>query len=175
MGSFTNIGGRGTYCFTSVVYAAPSLDCSATQGLEPYHVYLTPTEGFTTRTIDISANVNLEADCPWPFDKTQVPINGHIRIPHGDGPFPLVIAAYGNGAEHSTSSYLHLCELLASHGIIAAMIDLDFLNGFNWAENDERSRLHSEHLKQFQIWNALDGHPLAGKIDLSMVVIIPDD
>lgn len=67
---------------------------------------------------------------------------------------------------------MYLCELLASHGIIAATIDVNFLNGFNFGENDGRAIVHLEHIKQFQIWNAQAGHSLAGKVDLSRVMII---
>jgi hypothetical protein len=42
--------------------------------------------------------------------------------------------------------------LFASHGIIAATIDVNFLNGFNFGENDARAIVHLEHLKQFRTW-----------------------
>ena len=46
--------------------------------------------------------------------------------------------AHGNHdpLENSTPGYLYLCQLLASHGIIAATIDVNFLNGGNFGEND---------------------------------------
>lgn len=174
MNNFTNPGEGGTYSFTSVVYAAPNLDYSTGQGLEQYHIYHTPTAGFLTRRIDISDIANFDASYSWPFDNTQIPINGHIRIPEGDGSFPLAVFAHGNhnAADNSTPGYLYLCELLASHGIITATIDVNFLNGINLGENDGRAIIHLEHIKQFQIWNAQAGHPLAGKVDLSKVMII---
>jgi hypothetical protein len=174
MSNLTNPGEQGTYSFTSVVYAASNLDYSTGQGLEQYHIYHTPTAGFVTRRIDISDIANFDASYPWPFDNTQVPINGHIKIPEGDGSFPLAVFAHGNhnAAENSTPGYLYLCELLASHGIIAATIDVNFLNGINLGENDGRAIAHLEHIKQFQIWNGQAGHPLEGKVDLSRVMII---
>jgi hypothetical protein len=174
MSNLTNPGERGAYSFTSVVYAAPNLDYSTGQGLEQYHIYHTPTAEFVTRRIDISDLANFDASYPWPFDNTQVPINGHIRIPEGDESFPLAVFAHGNhdAAENSTPGYLYLCELLASHGIIAATIDVNFLNGSNRGENDGRAIVHLEHIKQFQIWNTQAGHPLAGKVDLLRVMII---
>ena len=130
MSNLANPGEQGLLSFKSVVYAAPDLDYSTGQGLEQYHVYHTPTDGFVTRRLDISDIANFDASYPWPFDNSQVPINGQIRIPEGDGLFPLAVFAHGNhdAAENSTPGYLYLCELLASHGIIAATIDVNFLN-----------------------------------------------
>ncbi|BAZ24200.1 hypothetical protein NIES4073_50920 [Kalymmatonema gypsitolerans NIES-4073] len=170
----SNPGKPGAYTFTEVVYAAPNLDYSSNPDLNQYHVYQNPTDGFATRRIDISNIAELGFSIDWPFDNTQVPINGHIRIPVGDGPFPLVVFAHGNHdpLENSTPGYIYLCELLAAHGIIAATIDVNFINGFNFGENDARAIVHLEHLKQFQLWNAQAGHPLEGKVDMSRVMIV---
>jgi hypothetical protein len=51
----------------------------------------------------------------------------------------------------STPGYLNLCDLLASHGIIAATIDVSFSQRGNFGENDGRAIVHLEHLKQFHI------------------------
>jgi hypothetical protein len=56
--------------------------------------------------------------------------------------------------------------------MVAATIDVNFLNGFNSGENDGRAIVHLEHLKQFRTWNATAGHPLAGKIDLNRILIV---
>ena len=52
------------------------------------------------------------------------------------GPFPLAAFAHGNHNPfaNSTPGYLYLCQLLASHGIIAATIDVNFLNGFGFTD-----------------------------------------
>lgn len=174
MSKLANPGEPGLHSFYSVVYAAPNLDYSTEPGLEQYQVYHTPTEGFATRRLDISALANFDASYKWPFKNTEVPINGQISIPEGCGAFPLAIFAHGNHnpQENSTPGYLYLCELLASHGIIAATIDVNFLNGLNLGENDGRAIVHLEHIKQFQIWNAQVGHPLEGKVDLSRAIIL---
>jgi hypothetical protein len=65
-----------------------------------------------------------------------------------------------------------LCQLLASHGIIAATIDVNFLNGSNFGENDARAIVHLEHLKQFRTWNNAAAHPLHGKVDLNRLLIV---
>lgn len=169
-----NPGQPGAYTFTEAIYAAPNLDYSSNPDLNQYFVYHNPTEGFTTRRIDISTITELGFGVNWTFDSTQVPINGQVRIPVGHGSFPLVVFAHGNHnpLENSTPGYIYLCELLASHGIIAATIDVNFLNGFNFGENDARAIVHLEHLKQFQLWNAQPGHPLEGKVDMSRVMIV---
>ncbi|MEC4814824.1 MAG: hypothetical protein SAK29_16310 [Scytonema sp. PMC 1069.18] len=170
----SNPGQLGTYTFTEAVYAAPNLDYSSNPDLNQYFLYHNPTEGFVTRRIDISTIAELGFGVNWTFDSTQVPINGQVRIPVGNGPFPLVVFAHGNHdpLENSTPGYIYLCELLASHGIIAATIDVNFLNGFNFGENDARAIVHLEHLKQFQLWNAQPGHVLEGKVDMSRLMIV---
>jgi hypothetical protein len=126
-----------------------------------------------TPRINISAFGNL-GNAPWPFTNTNVPLNGHACIPRGRGPFPLAVFVHGNHGplENSTPGYLYLCSLLASHGIVAATIDANFLNGFNFGENDARAIVHLEHLKQFRTWNNVATHPLCGKIDLNRILIV---
>jgi predicted dienelactone hydrolase len=84
------------------------------------------------------------------------------------------VFAHGNHnpLENSTPGYLYLCQLLASHGIIAATIDVNFLNGGNFGENDARAIVHLEHLKQFRAWNGLAAHPLHAKVDLNRILIV---
>ncbi|HEY5858355.1 MAG TPA: hypothetical protein VIW24_31120 [Aldersonia sp.] len=89
-------------------------------------------------------------------------------------PVSLAVFVHGNHGplENSTPGYLYLCSLLASHGIIAATIDANFLNGFNFGENDARAIVHLEHLKQFRTWNDTAAHPLHGKVDLNRILIV---
>jgi len=94
--------------------------------------------------------------------------------PRGRGPFPLAVFAHGNHdpLSNSTPGYLYLCSLLASQGIVAATIDVNFLNGGNFGENDARGIVHLEHVKQFRTWNSTATHPLQGKIDLNRILIV---
>lgn len=140
----------------------------------PNMIYNTPDPAYVTGRIDISAFVNLGGGTPWPFLNTNVPLNGHVCIPRGRGPFPLAVFAHGNHNpfENSTPGYLYLCQLLASHGIIAATIDVNFLNGFNFGENDGRAIVHLEHLKQYRTWNGTATHPLHSKVDLNRILIV---
>jgi hypothetical protein len=173
MTALSNPGLAGDVSFDTVIYASSGLNYSAVPALVQYNLYDTPDPGYTTGRIDISAFANL-GTAPWPFTNTNVPLNGHICIPHGRGPFPLAVFAHGNHnpLENSTPGYLYLCQLLASHGVIAVTIDVNFLNGFNFGENDARAIVHLEHLKQFRAWNGLAAHPLHAKVDLNRILIV---
>jgi hypothetical protein len=142
--------------------------------LSQYVIYNTPNPAYVTPRINVSAFANLGGGAPWPFLNTNVPLNGHVCVPRGRGPFPLAVFAHGNHSplENSTPGYLYLCQLLASHGIVAATIDVNFLNGFNFGENDGRAIVHLEHLKQFRTWNNTATHPLHGKVDLNRILIV---
>ncbi|HXP84061.1 MAG TPA: hypothetical protein VN841_05040 [Bryobacteraceae bacterium] len=162
----------GDVPFDTVVYAAPGVNYSAVPALVQYAIYDTPDPAYLTGRIDISAFANL-GFAPWPFLNTNVPLNGHVCVPRGRGPFPLVVFAHGNHAPlvNSTPGYLYLCQLLASHGIVAATIDVNFLNGGGFGENDARAIVHLEHLRQFRAWDATAAHPLHGKVDLNRILI----
>jgi len=127
----------GPHTFDAVIYATAGNNYAAVPPLALYVVYDNPDPDYVTGTIDISDFANL-GSAPWPFPNTAVPINGQLRVPHGHGPFPLVLFAHGNHDPlvDSTPGYICLCELLASHSIIAGTIDVNFLNG--WELGRER-------------------------------------
>src|SRR5215207_8793772 len=164
----------GRFKFRTFIYAASGLSYSAVPDLAQYQIYDTPHPEYVTGRIDISAFAQFGFSTPWPFSPTDAPLNGHVSVPKGKGPFPLMMFAHGNHGplENSTPGYLYLCQLLASHGIIAATIDVNFLNGFNFGENDGRAIVHLEHLKQFRTWNNTAIHPLKGKVDLNRILIV---
>src|SRR5215510_96990 len=170
--SLKNPGLAGEVQFDTVIYGAPPLAYPAS--LSQYAIYATPDPAYVTGRRNISAFANLGGGATWPFSNTNVPLNGHVCVPRGRGPFPLAVFAHGNHNpfENSTPGYLYLCQLLASHGIIAATIDVNFLNGFNFGENDARAIVHLEHLKQFRTWNSTAAHPLHAKVDLSRILIV---
>lgn len=174
MAALKNPGTPGNFSFDTVMYASSGLNYAAIPALSEYQVFDTPHAEYVTGRIDISAFAQLGASVPWPFQPTAVPVNGHVSIPRGRGPFPLALFVHGNHnpLENSTPGYLYLTELLASHGVIAATIDANFLNGFNFGENDGRAIVHLEHVKQFRIWNGTRHHPLHHKIDLSRILLV---
>lgn len=173
MAELRNPGLSSDVAFDTVIYAAPGVNYSSVPALAQYTLYDTPDPAYVTGRIDISLFANL-GSAPWPFSNTNVPLNGHVCVPRGRGPFPLAVFAHGNHDPlvNSTPGYLYLCQLLASHGIIAATIDVNFLNGFNFGENGARAIVHLEHLKQFRSWNGTATHPLHGKVDLNRMLII---
>jgi hypothetical protein len=167
-----NPGLAGNEQFDILIYGSPPLAYPA--ALSQYVIYNTPDPAYVTGRVNVSAFANLGGATPWPFTNANVPLNGHVSIPRGRGPFPLAVFAHGNHSpfENSTPGYLYLCQLLASHGIIAATIDVNFLNGFNFGENGGRAIVHLEHLKQFRTWNNTAAHPLRGKVDLNKILIV---
>jgi hypothetical protein len=173
MRALRNPGLSGRFSFHTIIYASSGLNYSAVPALNQYQIYDSPDPAYITGRIDISAFANL-GTAPWPFFNANVPLNGHICIPLGRGPFPIALFAHGNHfpLENSTPGYLYLCELLASHGIIAATIDVNFLNGGNFGENDARAIVHLEHVKQFRTWNGLPQHPLQQKVDLNRILLV---
>ncbi len=173
MAELKNPALAGTVSFDTVIYASAGSNYGGVPALIQYKIYDTPDPAFVTPRINISPFANL-GTAPWPFPNTNVPLNGHICIPRGRGPFPLMMFAHGNHnpLENSTPGYLYLCQLLASHGVIGATIDVNFLNGGNFGENDARGIVHLEHLKQFRTWNNTAGHQLHGKVDLNRIAIV---
>src|SRR5215472_6692151 len=172
MTSLKNPASAGEVQFDTFIYGAPPLAYPVS--LSQYAIYNTPDPAYITGRINVSAFANLGASTPWPFSTRTYRSNGHVCVPRGRGPFPLVVFAHGNHSplENSTPGYLYLCQLLASHGIVAATIDVNFLNGANFGENDGRAIVHLEHLKQFRTWNNTATHPLHGKVDLNRILIV---
>ena len=111
-----NPGLPGNEQFETVIYGSPPLGYPA--ALSQYVIYNTPDPAYVTGRINVSAFANLGAATPWPFTNTNVPLNGHVCIPRGRGPFPLAVFAHGNHSpfENSTPGYLYLCQFLASMG-----------------------------------------------------------
>ena len=173
MAGLRNPSLTGDMPFDTVIYASPGSNYSTVPALAQYNIYDSPDPAYLTGRINISAFANL-GFAPWPFLNTNAPLNGHVCVPRGRGPFPLAVFAHGNHDPlvNSTPGYLYLCQLLASHGILAATIDVNFLNGFNFGENDARAIVHLEHVKQFRTWDGTASHPLHGKVDLNRVLII---
>jgi hypothetical protein len=174
MSALSNPGLAGSVPFDTVIYASAGSNYSAVLALAQYVIYDTPDPAYLTPRINISAFASLGGGAPWPFLNTNVPLNGHVCVPRGRGLFPLALFVHGNHTPlvNSTPGYLYLCSLLASHGIIAGTIDANFLNGFNFGENDARAIVHLEHVKQFRTWNSTPTHPLHGKIDLNRILIV---
>jgi hypothetical protein len=121
----------------------------------------------------------------WGFGVTDLPLNGRVWYPDGEGPFPLALIVHGNHfmMDYSDPGYDYLGELLASRGIILVSVDQNFLNGSYTniqmfgieglkEENDGRGWLLLEHLVQWQGWNQSEGNPFYGKVDMDRIAVM---
>ncbi len=118
------------------------------------------------------------------FETDQLPLNAQVWMPEGEGPFPLTLIVHGNheSGDRSDDGYAYLGELLASHGIIAASVDENFLNssvlydllllsGLK-AENSTRAFVLLEHLQQWYEWNGDTSSPFFHKVDFDNLALI---
>lgn len=110
----------------------------------------------------------------WGFNAANLPINGRVWHPVGDGPFPLVLIVHGNHGmkEYSDPGYEYLGRHLASHGYIAVSVDQNFINGSIRTENDARGWLLLKHIEAWQGIAADSASPLRGKVDLSRIALM---
>jgi hypothetical protein len=117
----------------------------------------------------------------WGFDYTQIPINGRVWFPDGDGKFPLVLIVHGTHkmTEPSDAGFTYLGELLASRGYIVASIDQNFFNygwykygDFEESDIDARGWIILQHLKEWEKWNKTKMNPFFDKLDLTRIALI---
>lgn len=115
----------------------------------------------------------------WGFDETELPVNGRVWMPEGDGPFPLVLIVHGNHLmeQFSDDGYAYLGEMLASRGFIAVSVDENFLNYSFWGnipDNDYKVRawMLLKHLQQIASFNDQAGSPFYHRVDLGQVALI---
>lgn len=97
----------------------------------------------------------------WGFTPENLPMNGRVWLPKGEGPFPLFLITHGNHTMEylSTAGYDYLGEHLASKGFIAISVDQDFINYSNayGIPNDNyslRSWMLLKHLVHLQEKNS---------------------
>jgi hypothetical protein len=121
----------------------------------------------------------------WGFDETQLPRQGRVWMPQGEGPFPLVLIVHGNHEmeDFSDPGYAYLGELMASRGYIFVSVDENFLN-FSFAdfinpisagigrENDARGWMLLEHLKLFRQWNEEPDSRFNAKVDMDNIALM---
>ncbi len=120
----------------------------------------------------------------WGMDATELPLNGRVWYPLGEGTFPLVLIVHGNhlAEDYSDPGYAYLCELLASRGNICVSVDQNFINssfvsnllGFQGLENenDLRGWLLLEHLSVWHDFALNPETPFDGMVDLGNVGLI---
>src|SRR5699024_10703477 len=86
-------------------------------------------------TIDGSERVNSWAGFReefWGFDASNLPLNGRVWMPGGEGAFPLILMVHGNHTMEyfSTGGYDYLGELLESHGFTFISVYEDYANSW---------------------------------------------
>ncbi len=115
----------------------------------------------------------------WGFDERELPINGRLWLPEGNGKHPVVLIVHGNHLMEyfSDGGYEYLGKLLASQGIAAISVDENFFNYSVWSgiPNDDmkmRAWLLLKHLQELQRLDAQPDNPLSGRLDLSKVGLI---
>jgi dienelactone hydrolase len=119
------------------------------------------------------------------FDASELPIQGQVWMPEGDGPFPLVLIVHGNHdmVDVSDVGYDYLGRLFASRGMATVSVDENFLNGALSdllggpdggleEESDARGWVLLQHLVQWRNWARDPSHPMHSKVDLERVVLI---
>lgn len=133
----------------------------------------------TTPAVDVSKLVDLgesaeERNEYWGFTPKEMPLNARVWYPDGEGPFPLVLVVHGNHnmRDFSDPGYDYLGELLASRGYILASVDENFINGGIRQENDARGWFLLRHVQLFEAFNAEEGNPFEGIVDMGNIVLI---
>lgn len=120
----------------------------------------------------------------WGIEPDNLPRNGRVWYPDGDGPFPIIFILHGNHPmeDYSDAGYDYLGQLLASRGYIAVSVDQNFLNLSVVAnllvisplerENDARAWLLLEHIRQWQEWHTTPGNPFYNQVDFDAIALI---
>ncbi|MBO9600438.1 MAG: alpha/beta hydrolase [Cohnella sp.] len=138
----------------------------------------------TSQTVDASAYIEGK-DWPWlrtkfwGFDESSLPLNGRVWMPHGEGPFPIVLMVHGNHLmeRFSDEGYGYLGELLASRGVVAISVDENFLNFSAWSGiPDQDMKLRAwmllKHIGQLQRFASDPSSRFYGKIDFRQIALI---
>ena len=115
----------------------------------------------------------------WGFSKENLPLNGRLWVPEGDGKFPIISIIHGNHSmqEHSDDGYDYLGEHLSKHGFIFNSLDQNFLNGswtgdFRGKEMTTRAWHFLENLKYLEKLNSDSSSVLFNKIDLEKIIVM---
>lgn len=136
----------------------------------------------TTESVDASSMTSpwkWERELFWGFNESELPLNGRVWLPAGQGEFPLVLIVHGNATMEyfSDDGYGYLGELLASRGIIAVSVDENFLNYSQWSgvpKNDMlvRAWILLQHLQQIKQFSEEVDNPFFAQVDWDNVGLV---
>ncbi len=137
---------------------------------------------FITESVDASALItewHVLRDLFWGFDETNIPLNGRVWMPEGEGPFPLVVMVHGSHKmeNFSDEGYDYLGELLASRGFIAISISQNFVNFSVWSEGIDRDMTTRawvllQHVIMLEQANQNEKSPFYNKIEMEKIALI---
>ncbi|OBZ08151.1 MFS transporter [Bacillus sp. FJAT-26390] len=164
---------QGAFTFQAFTYGS---------GQDKHRAIFADEVGVKTTPVDASAHISKWSSLKtkfWGFDEHDLPLNGRVWMPEGDGPFPIALMVHGNHLmeDFSDGGYGYLGEMLASKGIIAVSVDENFLNYSVWSgipNNDMKVRawLLLKHLQQIKQLNDSAGNPFSDRVDLDKVALI---
>jgi len=178
----------GSFDYQQIIYASAGI-----QRIDDYKTpdsqdYLTPRKDISLFMKEIDCLRSEDTNCysTWGFEPENVPLNGKLFLPKGEGNFPIAFIIHGNHylieksdydnqyeINQSEDGFIYLCQHLASHGVAAVTVDENFLNsGFFLGEMPVRAIVLLEHIKQFHIWNNNENHPLYDTIDVDNIMLI---
>ncbi|MEX2415900.1 MAG: hypothetical protein WD424_07135 [Paenibacillaceae bacterium] len=163
----------GPYSYQSLTYGS---------GMDLHRKEFGEDVDIVTRTVDGSPLIKRWSrirELFWGFDKTELPLNGRVWLPQGEGPFPLVLILHGNHLmeDFSDEGYAYLGELLASKGYITVSLDENFINYSVWSggltnDMELRSWVMLKHIEEIRILNRLTNNPLSSKVDMNRIALI---
>jgi hypothetical protein len=172
---------EGSYDYRRVVYATPGVDYG---DLARHPISIDPGNYMPSYdALYTYAEYHLFSDPEWetpslepqhfdlPETDAPLPMNGILYLPAGIGPFPLVLFVHGRhpADERSEPGYEYLCSFLATHGVMAATVDMNRFN--RWESRSGRAFMTLEHVRQFEEWNVTVGHPLYERVDLENIIL----
>ena len=168
-----NPGKHGSYDVTFMTYGS---------GTDVQRDAFGPEVDETTSSVDASSFITRWDDKRedfWGVDPSNLPVNGRVWIPKGEGPFPVILMVHGNHTmeNFSTDGYDYLGEQLASRGFLSISVDEDFVNYSNITgqPNDNyelRAWMMLQHLVQLKTMNASTDSQLYKKLDLNNVALM---
>lgn len=115
----------------------------------------------------------------WGFDERNIPLEGTVWMPDGEGPFPLVLIVHGSSKMENPSDegYDYLGELLASRGFIAVSVNQNFINYSIWTKGIDwdmttRAWVLLQHVIMIEAEQAKEGSLFYQQVDMERLAII---